>query len=85
MHKGGKMNQVAFPTKSGTVRPAMLVSVAAAAMLMLGVFSVPLFAGILQISFPSAEEAVRSLVAAVRANDMDELRIILGPGSETLI
>jgi len=85
MQKGGKMNIVAFHKKGGKVRPAILVSVAAAAMLMLGVFSVPLVAGILQISFPSAEEAVRSLVAAVRANDMEELRLILGPGSETLI
>jgi hypothetical protein len=79
------MNKVVFHKKGGKVRLAMLATAVAAAMLMLGAFSVSLIAGILQISFPSAEEAVRSLVAAVRANDMEELRIILGPGSETLI
>jgi len=42
-------------------------------------------AGITQKRFPSPEEAVKSLVAAVRAEDMKELLVILGPGSESLI
>jgi hypothetical protein len=36
-------------------------------------------------SFPSPEEAVTSLVTAVRANDMEEMLAILGPGNRELI
>jgi hypothetical protein len=36
-------------------------------------------------SFSSPEEAVTSLVTAVRANDMEEMLAILGPGSRELI
>lgn len=36
-------------------------------------------------SFSSPEKAVTSLVTAVRANDMDEMLAILGPGSRELI
>jgi hypothetical protein len=36
-------------------------------------------------SFSSPEKAVTSLVAAVRANDMEEMLAILGPGSRELI
>jgi hypothetical protein len=85
MHKGGKMNKVALHKKGGKVRLTITACIVAVAMLLPGAFSASLVAGILQISFPSAEEAVRSLVAAVRANDIEEMRIILGPGSETLI
>jgi hypothetical protein len=38
-----------------------------------------------QKTFSSPEEAVKSLVAAVREEDMKELRVILGPGSEELV
>ncbi|MEW6571771.1 MAG: DUF2950 domain-containing protein [Nitrospirota bacterium] len=38
-----------------------------------------------QKSFSSPEEAVKSLVAAVRANDTEEMMAILGPGSRELI
>jgi len=36
-------------------------------------------------SFSSPEKAVKSLVTAVRANDMEEMLAILGPGSRELI
>jgi hypothetical protein len=62
--------------------PACVVAVI---MLLLGAFSVSLAADTPQKSFPSPEEAVSSLVAAVRADDIKEMRIILGPGSEALI
>ena len=51
----------------------------------LGAFSASLAAGTPQKSFPSPEEAVKSLVAAVRANDEKEMFAILGPGSRELI
>lgn len=44
-----------------------------------------LAAGLQQKSFPSPQEAVNSLVAAFRAEDLKELRAILGPGSKPLI
>jgi hypothetical protein len=42
-------------------------------------------AGIKQKSFSSPQEAVNSLEAAIRAEDLKELSIILGPGSKELI
>jgi hypothetical protein len=85
MHKGGKMNIVAFHKKGGNDRWIMPACVVAVAVLLLGAFSASLAAVTPQKSFPSAQEAVSSLVAAVRANDMKEMRLILGPGSEALI
>lgn len=41
--------------------------------------------GIPHRSFSSPEEAVKSLVTAVMANDMEEMAAILGPGSRELI
>jgi len=41
--------------------------------------------GVPHRSFSSPEKAVTSLVAAVRANDMEEMAVILGPGSRELI
>jgi hypothetical protein len=38
-----------------------------------------------QKRFTSPEEAVYSLVSAIRADDLKEIRVILGPGSEALI
>jgi len=85
MHKGGKMNMVVFQNKSEKVRWAMPACVVVIVMLLIGAFSASLAAGTPQKSFPSPEEAVSSLVTAVRADDMKEMRIILGPGSEALI
>ena len=79
------MNIVALHKKGGEVRLTMPVCVVAVAMLLLGAFSASLAAGTPQKSFPSPEEAVSSFVAAVRADDIKEMRIILGPGSEVLI
>ncbi len=79
------MNIVAFHKNGGNVRWIMPVCVVAAVMLLLGAFSVSLAADTPQKSFPSPEEAVSSLVAAVRADDIKEMHIILGPGSEALI
>jgi len=41
--------------------------------------------GVPHRSFSSPEKAVKSLVTAVRANDMEEMLAILGPGSRELI
>ena len=41
--------------------------------------------GIPQRSFSSPEKAVKSLVTAIRTNDMEEILAILGPGSRELI
>jgi hypothetical protein len=54
-------------------------------MFLFGTASASQAAGRQQKSFPSPEEAVKSLVAAVRANDMKEMLAILGPGSGELI
>ena len=79
------MNIFALHKKDEKVWLTIPACVLAVAMLLIGAFSASLAAGILQISFPSAEEAVSSLVASVRANDIKEMLIILGPGSEALI
>jgi len=50
-----------------------------------GASSNSLAAGTSQKRFSSPEEAVKSLVAAVRANDEKEMLAILGPGSKELI
>ena len=79
------MNIVALHKKDGTVWLTIPASVIAVAMLLIGSFSASLAAGTPQKSFPSPEAAVSSLVAAVKADDIKEIRIILGPGSEALI
>jgi hypothetical protein len=56
-----------------------------AAILLLGAFSASLAAGTQQKSFSSPEEAVNSLVAAVRENNEKEMLAILGPASRELI
>jgi hypothetical protein len=57
----------------------------AATMFMPGAATVSQAAGIQQKSYCSPEEAVKSLVTAVRAHDMKEMLAILGPGSRELI
>jgi len=79
------MNIVALNKQGGMVRLTMQACVIAVAVLLIGVFSASLAADTPQKSFSSPEEAVSSLVAAVRADDIKEMRIILGPGSEALI
>lgn len=79
------MNIVVFHNKSEKVRWTMPACVIVFVMLLLGAFSASIAADKPQKSFPSPEEAVSSLVAAVRADDIKEMHIILGPGSEALI
>lgn len=63
----------------------MQACIIAIAMLVSGVTSDSIAADIVQRTFSSAEEAVKSLVAAVRADDEKEMLAILGPGSGELI
>ena len=66
-------------------RLVLLACVIAVAILFLWASSNSLAAGTSQKRFSSPEEAVKSLVAAVRANDEKEMLAILGPGSKELI
>jgi hypothetical protein len=54
-------------------------------MILLGASSDSYAAEMKQKSFCSPEEAVKSLVAAIRAHDTEEMLAILGPGSRELI
>jgi hypothetical protein len=85
MHEGGKMNIVSLHRKRTALWWTVLTCVIAAVLIFQGGFSSAFAAGTPQESFPSPGEAVQSLVTAVRAEDMKQLRVILGPGSETLI
>jgi hypothetical protein len=85
MYKGGKMNIVALHRKRTKRWVTVLTCIIAAVLVFHSGSSYSFAAGIPQKSFTSPEEAVKSLVAAVRAEDMKELRLILGPGSEALI
>jgi len=79
------MNIVALHKKKTERWLTVLICVIAAVLIFHADSSSSFAAGIRQKSFPSPEEAVKSLVAAVRADDMKGLRGILGPGSEALI
>jgi hypothetical protein len=85
MEEGGKMNIIALHPKGGKGRLVLLACVIAVAILFLWASSNSLAAGTSQKRFSSPEEAVKSLVAAVRANDEKEMLAILGPGSKELI
>ena len=74
LHKKGGIDWLTIPA-----------CVVAVVLLLLGVSSASLAADTPQKSFPSSDEAVTSLVDAVRAHDMKAMRIILGAGSEALI
>ena len=64
---------------------SVLVCIITVAILLLGGSPAALAAGMSQKRFPSPEEAVKSLVAAVRTNDTKEMMAILGPGSREVI
>lgn len=85
MRKGGKMNSV-LSHRKGEKRwltvPACLI---AASMLLLGAASNLQAADKAQKGFSSPEVAVKSLVAAVKADDKKEMLAILGPGGKELI
>jgi hypothetical protein len=63
----------------------VLAFLIAATVFFLGAVPVSQAAVMKQKSFCSPEEAVKSLVDAVRANDIKEMRAVLGPGSDELI
>jgi hypothetical protein len=85
VYKGGKMKSVTF-YKRTVKRWLILIScLIATAVSVLAAASALQAAVMPQKSFSSPEEAVNSLVAAVRANDEKEMFAILGPGSKELI
>ncbi len=79
------MNSITLYKKGEKRWLIVLVCLVAAAMFLLGTAPASQAAGMPQKSFSSPEEAVKSLVAAVRANDIKEMLAILGPGSRELI
>jgi len=79
------MNIIALHKKSTERWLTVLTCVIAAVLIFHADSTSSLAAGTPQKSFSSPQDAVNSLVAAIRAEDMKELRIILGPGSKELI
>jgi hypothetical protein len=79
------MNSISLYKKGEKRWLIALVCLVAVAMFLLGTAPASQAAGMPQKSFSSPDEAVKSLVAAVRANDMEEMMAILGPGSKELI
>ena len=79
------MNSITLYKKGEKRWLIVLVCLVAAAMFLLGTAPASQAAGMPQKSFSSPDEAVKSLVAAVRANDIKEMLAILGPGSKELI
>jgi hypothetical protein len=82
--KGGKMNSVIFYKRAEKTCLILIACLITAAMILVAA-PASQAAGKTQKSFSSPEEAVKSLVTAVRANDMEEMMAILGPGSRELI
>ncbi|MBS1126658.1 MAG: hypothetical protein H6Q93_647 [Nitrospirae bacterium] len=85
MYKGGNMSSIAISGNKDRQMLSVLVGIITVAILLFGSSPSAFAAGISQKSFSSPEEAVKSLVAAVRANDTKEMMAILGPGSKELI
>jgi len=79
------MNSVSLYKKGEKRWLIVLVCLVAAGMFLLGTAPDSQAAGMPQKTFSSPEEAVKSLVAAVRSNDIREMLAILGPGSRELI
>lgn len=79
------MNSVTLHRKGEEHWVTVLACLIAAFMLLLSAASNLQAAGKAQKSFCSPEEAVKSLVAAVRANDIKEMLTVLGPGSRELV
>ena len=85
MHKGGTMNRVIFYKRTEKRWLILTDCLIAAVMTLLVAAQISQAAAMLQKSFSSPEEAVNALVAAVRANDIEEMMAILGPGSREVI
>jgi len=83
--QGGKMNSVNVSQKRGKRWVILLTCCIASAIFLLNTSSVLFAAQPVKKSFSSPEEAVKSLVTAVRAHDLEEMLVILGPGSKELI
>lgn len=79
------MNTCLWYKKRAPVYLTVLAGIIAATILLSGAYSPSLAKGILQKRFASPEEAVQSLVAAVKADDKKEMSAILGPGGKELI
>ncbi|MEW6419917.1 MAG: DUF2950 domain-containing protein [Nitrospirota bacterium] len=79
------MNSVIFYKMTEKKWLILIVFCLIAAMTLLMAAQALQAAGKTQKRFSSPEEAVKSLVAAVRANDMEEIMAILGHGSRELI
>jgi hypothetical protein len=85
LYEGGTMNSVTLSKKRGERWLIPLTCFIASAIFLLNASSVLFAAQPVKKSFCSPEEAVKSLVTAVRAHDLDEMLAILGPGSKELI
>jgi len=72
-------------TDRNSVRRSVLVAVIAAIMTVCATYTHATAGDIKQKTFASPEEAAKSLVAAVKENNVTELLAIFGPGSEDLI
>jgi hypothetical protein len=85
MHKGGNMNIRALQKYRGKGLPGFLICAIAIVSLFFVALSDSHAAAVQQKTFSSPDEAVKALVAAVRANDEKEMLAILGPASRELI
>jgi hypothetical protein len=85
MCDGGKMNSIIFYKKKVNRWLGVLACLIGVTVFLLCSATALQAAGIKQKTFPSPEDAVEALVNAFRANDMEEMLVILGPGSEELI
>jgi hypothetical protein len=83
--QGGKMNSINLSNTRGEHWMMLLTCFIASAILLLTTSSFLFAAQPAKKSFGSPEEAVKSLVKAVRAHDLEEMLAVLGPGSKELI
>lgn len=79
------MKQFASHHQGARGRLALAAVIAAVAMLLSLIASPSTAATVRHRTFASPDDAVKALVAAVRAHDEKELLLILGPGSRELI
>jgi Protein of unknown function (DUF2950) len=79
------MNTFSCDKKSGSLCLASLIGIITVVIFLSGTYAPLLATSIKQKSFVSPEEAVNALVAAVKANDKQELLAILGSGGMELI
>jgi hypothetical protein len=82
---GGKMNNINIPIQRENHFRILSICLIGIFMLLIGTSSGLYAAQSAQGSFPSPDEAVKALVAAVRAHDIKEVFAVLGPESSQLI